>query len=95
MSVNLPYIIFFACCFCNLIDENSITLLVEIKSILFAPKLPSDYAVWLGEIKDLSYFKVVYGNQYLVHFRVYELILVNIFFRKNIRSIWHIMLMKL
>ncbi|XP_023531271.1 xaa-Pro dipeptidase [Cucurbita pepo subsp. pepo] len=30
------------------------------KSILFAPKLPSDYAVWSGEIKPLSYFKEKY-----------------------------------
>ena len=52
---------------------------MEIKSILFAPKLPPDYAVWLGEIKSLSYFKVVYVNQHLVHFRVYEHILVNMF----------------
>ncbi|KAH1235847.1 Xaa-Pro dipeptidase [Glycine max] len=27
-------------------------------SILFAPRLPSEYAVWLGVIKPLSYFKV-------------------------------------
>lgn len=27
------------------------------KSILFAPRLSADYAVWLGEIKPLSYFK--------------------------------------
>lgn len=30
------------------------------KSILFAPRLPSDYAVWLGEIKPLSHFKEIY-----------------------------------
>ncbi|KAJ4789078.1 Xaa-Pro dipeptidase [Rhynchospora pubera] len=30
------------------------------KSILFAPRLPADYAVWLGEIKPLSYFKESY-----------------------------------
>ncbi|OVA11773.1 Peptidase M24 [Macleaya cordata] len=30
------------------------------KSILFAPRLPADYAVWLGEIKQLSYFKEMY-----------------------------------
>ncbi|KAG5041597.1 hypothetical protein JHK85_014073 [Glycine max] len=29
-------------------------------SILFAPRLPSEYAVWLGEIKPLSYFKEHY-----------------------------------
>nr|AKF43190.1 metallopeptidase M24 family protein [Erodium foetidum] len=29
-------------------------------SILFAPRLPTDYAVWLGEIKSLSYFKERY-----------------------------------
>ncbi|CAI9100525.1 OLC1v1037645C1 [Oldenlandia corymbosa var. corymbosa] len=29
-------------------------------SILFAPRLPSEYAVWLGEIKPLSYFKERY-----------------------------------
>ncbi|KAJ0881901.1 putative xaa-Pro dipeptidase [Helianthus annuus] len=28
------------------------------KSILFAPRLPADYAVWMGEIKPLSYFEV-------------------------------------
>lgn len=28
------------------------------KSILFAPRLPPDYAVWLGKIKPLSYFQV-------------------------------------
>lgn len=27
------------------------------QSILFAPRLPSDYAVWMGEIKPSSYFK--------------------------------------
>ncbi|KAJ7973732.1 xaa-Pro dipeptidase [Quillaja saponaria] len=30
------------------------------KSILFAPRLPADYAVWLGEIKPLSFFKESY-----------------------------------
>ncbi|KAJ4950519.1 hypothetical protein NE237_027351 [Protea cynaroides] len=30
------------------------------KSILFAPRLSVDYAVWLGEIKPLSYFKERY-----------------------------------
>lgn len=30
------------------------------KSILFAPRLSADYAVWLGEIKPLSYFKERY-----------------------------------
>lgn len=30
------------------------------KSYLFAPRLPADYAVWLGEIKPLSYFKETY-----------------------------------
>ncbi|XP_047952015.1 xaa-Pro dipeptidase [Salvia hispanica] len=29
-------------------------------SILFAPRLPADYAVWLGEIKPTSYFKESY-----------------------------------
>ncbi|KAG4398399.1 hypothetical protein GLYMA_08G030000v4 [Glycine max] len=29
-------------------------------SILFAPRLPSEYAVWLGVIKPLSYFKEHY-----------------------------------
>ncbi|KAK7369859.1 hypothetical protein VNO80_11905 [Phaseolus coccineus] len=29
-------------------------------SLLFAPRLPSEYAVWLGEIKQLSYFKEHY-----------------------------------
>nr|AKF43196.1 metallopeptidase M24 family protein [Geranium maderense] len=29
-------------------------------SILFAPRLPAEYAVWLGEIKSLSYFKKRY-----------------------------------
>lgn len=28
------------------------------ESLLFAPRLPADYAVWMGEIKPLSYFKV-------------------------------------
>lgn len=27
--------------------------------MLFAPRLPAAYAVWLGEIKPLSYFKVI------------------------------------
>lgn len=69
------------------------------KSILFAPKLPSDYAVWSGEIKPLSYFKVVYGNQHLVYYTllclVCLLILLNMVCRKNIWSIWHISPMKL
>ncbi|MQL80443.1 hypothetical protein Taro_012890 [Colocasia esculenta] len=30
------------------------------KSTLFAPRLPADYAVWLGEIKPSSYFKEHY-----------------------------------
>ncbi|XP_018819043.1 xaa-Pro dipeptidase [Juglans regia] len=30
------------------------------ESILFAPRLPADYAVWLGEIKSPSYFKERY-----------------------------------
>ncbi|XP_015955204.1 uncharacterized protein LOC107479593 [Arachis duranensis] len=30
------------------------------ESILFAPRLPDEYAVWLGEIKPLSYFKEHY-----------------------------------
>nr|CAD1843163.1 unnamed protein product [Ananas comosus var. bracteatus] len=30
------------------------------QSLLFAPRLPADYAVWLGEIKPLSYFKERY-----------------------------------
>lgn len=29
------------------------------KSSLFAPRLPFDYAVWLGEIKPLSFYKVI------------------------------------
>nr|AKF43202.1 metallopeptidase M24 family protein [Pelargonium australe] len=29
-------------------------------SILFAPRLPAEYGVWLGEIKSLSYFKERY-----------------------------------
>lgn len=29
------------------------------ESILFAPRLAADYAVWLGEIKQPSYFKVI------------------------------------
>ncbi|KAJ8751011.1 hypothetical protein K2173_016192 [Erythroxylum novogranatense] len=30
------------------------------KSILFAPRLPAEYAVWMGEIKPLSYFEKEY-----------------------------------
>ncbi|ONK80686.1 uncharacterized protein A4U43_C01F20610 [Asparagus officinalis] len=30
------------------------------RSYLFAPRLPAEYAVWLGEIKPLSYFKERY-----------------------------------
>ncbi|AQK70467.1 Metallopeptidase M24 family protein [Zea mays] len=30
------------------------------QSILFAPRLPADYAVWMGEIKPLSYFRDTY-----------------------------------
>ncbi|KAF5788555.1 putative xaa-Pro dipeptidase [Helianthus annuus] len=30
------------------------------KSILFAPRLPAEYAVWMGEIKPLSYFEETY-----------------------------------
>jgi hypothetical protein len=29
------------------------------ESILFIPRLSADYAVWLGEIKPLSYYKVI------------------------------------
>jgi hypothetical protein len=28
-------------------------------SILFAPRLPDEYAVWMGKIKQLSHFKVI------------------------------------
>lgn len=31
------------------------------KSTLFAPRLPADYAVWMGEIKPLSYFQEKYN----------------------------------
>ena len=31
-------------------------------SILFAPRLAAEYAVWLGEIKPQSYFKVTSSN---------------------------------
>ncbi|KAL0558475.1 hypothetical protein IC582_003048 [Cucumis melo] len=37
------------------------------KSILFAPKLPPDYAVWSGEIKPLSYFKEKYDVSMAYH----------------------------
>ncbi|GAB2292503.1 hypothetical protein Dimus_026740 [Dionaea muscipula] len=37
-------------------------------SLLFAPRLPADYAVWLGEIKPLSYFK----ERYMVTKAFYE-----------------------
>ncbi|XVF88690.1 hypothetical protein PTKIN_Ptkin19aG0070500 [Pterospermum kingtungense] len=37
------------------------------KSILFAPRLPADYAVWLGEIKPLSYFQ----ERYMVNMAYY------------------------
>lgn len=30
------------------------------KTILFIPRLPADYAVWMGEIKPPSYFKVIF-----------------------------------
>ncbi|KAL6558525.1 hypothetical protein OROMI_018875 [Orobanche minor] len=30
------------------------------ESLLFSPRLPADYAVWLGEIKPVSYFKEKY-----------------------------------
>ncbi|KAL5573029.1 hypothetical protein UlMin_022626 [Ulmus minor] len=30
------------------------------KSVLFVPRLPAEYAVWLGEIKPLTYFKERY-----------------------------------
>ncbi|KHN16676.1 Xaa-Pro dipeptidase [Glycine soja] len=33
-------------------------------SILFAPRLPSEYAVWLGVIKPLSYFKNTDSDNY-------------------------------
>lgn len=38
------------------------------KSTLFAPRLPADYAVWMGEIKPLSYFQVPmhFPNLYFV-----------------------------
>lgn len=29
------------------------------ESLLFAPRLPAEYAVWLGQIKPLSHFKVI------------------------------------
>ncbi|KAK8294912.1 hypothetical protein V6Z12_D05G030700 [Gossypium hirsutum] len=28
------------------------------KLILFAPRLPADYADWMGDIKLLSYFRI-------------------------------------
>ncbi|XP_010541025.1 PREDICTED: xaa-Pro dipeptidase [Tarenaya hassleriana] len=37
------------------------------KSILFAPRLPADYAVWLGEIKRLSYFQERYMVDMVYH----------------------------
>ncbi|KAL9443721.1 hypothetical protein AB3S75_016988 [Citrus x aurantiifolia] len=40
--------------FCGAID------IATGKSILFAPRLPPDYAVWLGKIKPLSYFQEKY-----------------------------------
>ncbi|URE15976.1 hypothetical protein MUK42_11296 [Musa troglodytarum] len=44
------------------------------KSFLFVPRLPADYAVWLGEIKPLSFFK----ERYMVDlvFYVDELVVV-------------------
>jgi len=30
-------------------------------SILFAPRLPDEYAVWMGKIKSLSHFKVIHS----------------------------------
>ncbi|XP_065849908.1 uncharacterized protein [Euphorbia lathyris] len=38
------------------------------KSILFAPRLPADYAVWLGEIKPSSYFQ----ERYMVNMVYYR-----------------------
>ncbi|KAL6974687.1 Xaa-Pro dipeptidase [Sarracenia purpurea var. burkii] len=37
------------------------------ESILFAPRLPAEYAVWLGEIKPLSYFKERYMVSMVFH----------------------------
>ncbi|XP_051150226.1 uncharacterized protein LOC127264760 [Andrographis paniculata] len=37
------------------------------ESILFAPRLPADYAVWQGEIKPLSYFKEKYMVNYVYY----------------------------
>ncbi|KAF8393509.1 hypothetical protein HHK36_021753 [Tetracentron sinense] len=37
------------------------------KSILFAPRLPAEYAVWLGEIKPLSNFKERYMVSMVYH----------------------------
>lgn len=38
------------------------------KSMLFAPRLPADYAVWMGEIKSLTHFQVTihFPNLYFV-----------------------------
>ncbi|KAJ3691963.1 hypothetical protein LUZ60_012313 [Juncus effusus] len=53
------------------------------KSILFAPRLPSEYAVWLGEIKPLSYFKEMYMVDLVFYVDEMTSALENIFKENN------------
>lgn len=49
------------------------------KSILFAPRLPDEYAVWLGEIKPLSYFKERYMVNMVCYVDEMEEVLLNLY----------------
>lgn len=53
MFDNGNYLIFFSLLFSMILKD-----IATGKSFLFAPRLPTEYAVWLGEIKPLSYYKV-------------------------------------
>ncbi|MED6201021.1 hypothetical protein PIB30_090959 [Stylosanthes scabra] len=44
----------------NLVSREPLLDVESEESIHFAPRLPDEYAVWLGEIKPLSYFKEHY-----------------------------------
>lgn len=71
------------------------------KSILFAPRLPEEYAVWLGKIKPLTYFKVfgwIIWFDMFIQFTCKECLMANIYIflcSKTTWLAWYILWMKL